>query len=638
MSHLRKTQLAWGLLAAVSLAAAGLVDSAWLPRRPRYTQGELLDTLLELLPGRAFLVTYWWIRADRLKDEGRYYDAMQQAELICRLQRKFPGVWSFHSWNMAWNISVATRTPEERWRWVYNGLRLLRDEGIPLNPRSISLYKDLGWIFLFKMGDYLDDMHWVYKRQWATRMQDLLGSPPQGTIEETLAAFRPVAHAPLDRAPDRQGRRTIQPDKLAELMSDPKVKACADVLAGAGVSIDQKLLAAYNQYSLDEAVRVVRVRPASPQTDKAAAISEAINAPRHAEARGKLLAFVRAQILWNVYRMDPQRMLSLMERFGPLDWRLPQPHAIYWFQLGRDVCREVSLSDIDALNTQRNLFICLKQLTWRGRLALIDMRPRSSGEDVLSLEPVRAESDMDLPNIRMRQFPDLRFVQTTQAEYLRVIDTMTGGQKSRFKNNKLRDGHISYLADAVKMLYTGYRRRQAQELLDWIRDNYAPTGLNWTQRDVRDFVLYELRQEPEVNRDLAENMAGTSLLVGLLALARGDGQSAEESIQFAHEVHRAYQAGRPERMRLPDFGSYFLTAAEMLIVSPRGVGYNLSLVDRSELYKALGPGARKAIYERDRRRLKDECEAEGLDFDKTFPPPPEPRQDQGPLDGLMEGP
>ncbi len=626
MNPLRKTQLAWGLLAAVGFAAAGLVDSAWLPRQPRYTQGELVDVLLEVLPGRAFLVTYWWIRADRLKDEGRYYDAMQQAELICRLQRKFPGVWSFHSWNMAWNISVATHTPEERWRWVYNGLRLLRDEGIPLNPRSISLYKDLGWIFLFKMGDYLDDMHWVYKRQWAMRMQDLLGAPPPGTSQEVLAAFSPVAEAPLDRDPDRQGRRVIQPDKLAELLSQPRIKACADVLAEAEVTIDQKLLAAYNQYSLDEAVRVVRIRPPKPLTDKALAVSEAINHPEHAEARKKLLAFVRAQILWNVYRMDPRRMLSLMERFGPLDWRLPQPHAIYWLQLGRDVCRDVSLSDIDALNTQRNLFICLKQLTWRGRLTLTDMRPRSAGEDVLSLEPVRAESNMDLPNIRMRQFPDLRFVETTQAEYLRVIDTMTGGRKRSFKNNKLRNGHITYLADAVKMLYTGYRRRQAQELLDWIRDNYAPTGLNWMQRDVRDFVLYELRHEPEVNRDLAENLTGTSLLVGLLALARGDSRSAEESIRFAREVHRAYQKGRNERMRLPDFEGYLLTAAEMLLADPRAVGHNLPLVDRSELYKALDPGARTAIYDRIRRRLKAECDAEGLNFEKTFPPPPERRE------------
>jgi len=617
MNPLRKAQLAWGLLAATCFAAAGLVQET------RRTTSDLW----EIVPGRAFLVTYLWIRTDGLKEQGRYYDAMQQAELICRLQRKFPGVWQFLAWDMAFNISVATHTPEERWRWVSNGVRLLRDEGIPLNPKSIGLYKDLGWIFLFKIGGYLDDMHWVYKRQLATQMQDLLGAPPQGTTAEALAAFRPVAEAPLDRNPDRQGRQLIQPEKRAELLKDPRVKACADLLAEAGVALTQDLLAAYNQYSLDEAVRVVRTRPPKPETDKALAISRAINDPAHAEARKKLLAFVRAQILWNLYRMDPRRMLALMERFGPLDFRLPRPHAIYWLDLGQDVCRDAAPSEVDSLNTQRNLLICLQQLTSRGRLTMIDLRPRSGGEDVLSLEPVRAESNMDLPNIRLRQVADPRFIMTTHAEYLRAIDRITGGDKKRFQKNPLRNGHVNYLADAVKMLYVGHRRKEAQELLDWTRENYGLTRDNWAQRPVRDFVLYELRHEPEVSRDLAEILTSTSVLVGLVALARGDNAISEESLQFAREAHRAFQKGRNERMRLVAFRDYLLTAAQMLVGNPRAVGYNLSLLDRSQLYKALDADARKAIYERTRRALKADCDAEGLNFKKTFPPP------EGPSDG-----
>ena len=168
MTHERKVQLAWAALAAVLFVGAGLVADT------RQTKGDMW----EILPGRAFYVNYLWIRADKLKEEGKFYDAYQQAELICKLQRHFPGVWSFMSWNMAWNISVETHTPQERWRWVYNGVRLLRDQGIVYNPNSIQLYKDLGWIFLSKISGYLDDAHWVYKRQWALRMQDLLGAAP----------------------------------------------------------------------------------------------------------------------------------------------------------------------------------------------------------------------------------------------------------------------------------------------------------------------------------------------------------------------------------------------------------------------------------------------------------------------------
>ena len=67
-------------------------------------------TLLQVAPGglRAPLLTYLWIRSQQLKEDGKFFDALQQRDLICDLMPHFPGVWSFHAWDMAWNISVAT--------------------------------------------------------------------------------------------------------------------------------------------------------------------------------------------------------------------------------------------------------------------------------------------------------------------------------------------------------------------------------------------------------------------------------------------------------------------------------------------------------------------------------------------------
>jgi hypothetical protein len=128
---------------------------------------------------RSLIVNIAFIRAETLKEEGRYYDAMQLASWICQFQPRFPTVWEFHAWNMAWNISVTTFTAEERWNWVYNGVKLLRDQGIPLNPRAINLYKELAWIFNDKMGGMMDDFHWAYKREWAWQMHLVLGPRPQ---------------------------------------------------------------------------------------------------------------------------------------------------------------------------------------------------------------------------------------------------------------------------------------------------------------------------------------------------------------------------------------------------------------------------------------------------------------------------
>src|SRR5207253_542677 len=67
---------------------------------------------------RGLFVNILWIRANQLKEDGRYHESMDLARAITQLQPRFPQVWVFHAWNMAYNISVATQTPDERWRWV----------------------------------------------------------------------------------------------------------------------------------------------------------------------------------------------------------------------------------------------------------------------------------------------------------------------------------------------------------------------------------------------------------------------------------------------------------------------------------------------------------------------------------------
>ena len=91
---------------------------------------------------RGLVVDILWMRADKLKEEGQFFDAKQLAQWITKLQPRFAAVWEFHAWNMAYNISVAipASQPDQRWQWVRNGYELLRDEGIPTNPKSIQLY------------------------------------------------------------------------------------------------------------------------------------------------------------------------------------------------------------------------------------------------------------------------------------------------------------------------------------------------------------------------------------------------------------------------------------------------------------------------------------------------------------------
>ena len=146
---------------------------------------------------RGVIVDYLWLKVNMMKEDGEFYEVMSDAELITKLQPRFAQVWGFHGHNMAYNISVATHTSEERWDWVNKGIRLLREQGIPYNPRAVRLYRELSWIFFHKIGQYSDDAHWFYKRELAYEMQQVLGDLDRGgTTEQVITRFKAIADAP----------------------------------------------------------------------------------------------------------------------------------------------------------------------------------------------------------------------------------------------------------------------------------------------------------------------------------------------------------------------------------------------------------------------------------------------------------
>ena len=114
-----------------------------------------------------------WFRADRLQEEGRYVELAQLASALSFMEPHTPEVWSYAAWNLAYNVSVMMSTPEDRWRWVLAGLRLLRDEGLVYNPRSSELYRDLAWMFELKIGANIDSASATYREKWAEIVRDV---------------------------------------------------------------------------------------------------------------------------------------------------------------------------------------------------------------------------------------------------------------------------------------------------------------------------------------------------------------------------------------------------------------------------------------------------------------------------------
>jgi len=151
---------------------------------------------------RGLLADILWVRASSLQDEGRFIELAQLADWITRLEPRYPEVWAYHAWNMAYNVSVLFPDPQDRWRWVQNGLRLLRDEGISSNPGDSSLYWELGWLYADKVSGRMDEAGLFYRISFAAEMNSLLhGSRPDyDAIRQTPPRASDFSRAGLDPA------------------------------------------------------------------------------------------------------------------------------------------------------------------------------------------------------------------------------------------------------------------------------------------------------------------------------------------------------------------------------------------------------------------------------------------------------
>lgn len=668
MNSSRARQWLWGLIAAAALVGAGLLQrpiDERMEQEDRVPPGNVVaqnhpqvKLLTNVFGGlRSVMMATLWIRASKAHQEGNHYDALQMADLICELEPYSPGVWDYQAWQMAWNISVTKRTGEERWRWVYNSVKLLRDKGIVLNPRSITLYRQLSWLFLDKIGSDTDEQHNYYKRRWAYLMQRVLGSPPFGDYKVVADAFRPIAQAPLDRKRRRQGVREgdvliLQGEELRALAAGDKgLGGYVDALVKAGwnpwdehgrltSATAYSLLDKYAELSEDDAAAPARVDNVVPEAKRQTPMYRALNDPGAAVARGKVLAFLRAQLLWNEYKLDPKVMLRLMEEDYkcPLDWRAPYPHGIYWADMGIAVAPRGETVDEDStdwLNTVRNELNGLKCMAVNyGRMFY------SYNAD-------------DPENPRLQWFPDPRFFEIAHRKMIErglesrrvdVAEQAAQGFNTKldeahgFAQNKLGDGHVNFLIDAVMTLCAYGWQSDAQHYYEELRRLYDPDRTKYTKGLAQFFdERFGAPGVETTKTQLAGSLAGGffSLTYDAKALHYRDAR------QWAQAIWNRFQSGVPDRVRfVPGLEVYAGMVLGELIIEPRTHGFVIPIWQRSQIYKQVGQlwptvqdseAAQKVAYSPtyyayriillNRAMLERLAGRENLKFEELFPKP-----------------
>lgn len=135
---------------------------------------------------RGVIADMLWLRVSRLQEQRRFVELVQLSDWVTKLEPHMPDVWIFHAWNMAYNVSVLLPRPEDKWRWVQNGIALLRDEGIVLNPRNAKIHRELGWIFQHKLSMGADRASDYYRLEWAREMDAYLGDGGSLPHDDTI--------------------------------------------------------------------------------------------------------------------------------------------------------------------------------------------------------------------------------------------------------------------------------------------------------------------------------------------------------------------------------------------------------------------------------------------------------------------
>jgi hypothetical protein len=476
---------------------------------------------------RGLVVDALWIRADNLKEQGQFFDAKQLAEWITVLQPRFAAVWEFQAWNMAYNISVAipATQPDQRWRWVKNGYELLRDKGIPLNPKSIELYRELARIFQHKIGGVTDDDHRYYKVQLALTMEPLLG-PADNEYFEALAK------API------KWQQIIENKDVADLIS--ALGAAGDVFAGAddGRFVDNYLALRQN-----------------PKRFKPSAI-EIIDNFRGTPALEKFDIFAKAYYLRTGLKLDPVLMQQLNKTYGPiefsdpnkhvpLDWRHPDSHALYWGvkglkEVAKDENREVSITET---NTDRIVVHSLQNLFRYGKIFLYDV-PVESPED----SSISAEGGEQRMEKRIYLRPDLRMFKPYNDAMLAVLDKYKRpDDEGSYKS--LQDGHRNMMKNAIFLFYQTGHVSEAQKIYDQLRKRYP---LEEFKVPLSVFAINRFREEL---RDSLGIFDAREQIIALLResyfrYAMRDDDAASGSEKLAQEIWQRYQEEYPEENRV----------------------------------------------------------------------------------------
>ena len=283
-------------------------------------------------------------------------------------------------------------------------------------------------------------------------------------------------------------------------------------------------------------------------------------APQTAETRG------RADLLRTKYKIDPALMKEVDQRYGPLEWRLPEAHAIYWGAAGLKNAEQnpTKISADDLITLRRAIYQSMLMSFHRGRLVV---------------NPFEKRFEMS---------PNLAIIGKVNSAYEQA---MNEDEKNR---DHIAKAHRNFLRDAVYFLYGYNRQTDAAKWYAYLAKRYPKQNLvDGDPKSVPTTMTYDEYAIGRLQEDIGETDAKriTGAVQGLLfssysSLALGEDDRAAGLKLLAHKIYDRYGAKTKEsevRIGLPPFNDLEKEVVKNLLDPEEGLPAEARAVVRTAL-------------------------------------------------------
>ena len=265
-------------------------------------------------------------------------------------------------------------------------------------------------------------------------------------------------------------------------------------------------------------------------------------------------AKARVKLLREKYKLDPKIMQEVDGKYGPMEWRLPETHAIYWAYLGLKNSKPEQL-----ITLRRVIYQSMQLAAQRGRLIY---------------NPVDKYFEFG---------PNLVAIPMANEGY----EEMQIGDPANLDN--IKNAHANFLKQAITDLYTHNREADAARWHKYLADKY-PNRYTKPGQNVTEFVMERYKELMDLGKDKVQSAIEGMFARHFYETAIGEDDRAQGYLNLIRQIHREYakrvERSERDRVDLPPLPKLRELVLNRLINAPPGEGWNPQL--RLQLLTALG--------------------------------------------------